>query len=1052
MPFDIYVSYSREDNRDGRITELIARIREEFRRFAGGELTAFLDPQDPLTGEEARKRAFDALAESSVLLMVLSPAHLESAQADWEIEHFLRHGDFRAADDEFAPIFFIEAPGADTSRFDQQSAAWLGRVRRDQGVELRPWLDEGANNLRSRGARTRLADLDRPPGDRISTLRRIDRATGNLTMHNPYFVGREAEMRRLHESAGLGRVGILTAVQGMGGLGKTALAIQYAHAYADFFPGGRWLVQCASKPSLASAIRSLDRDVGITLSEDEKADDVLAARRVLAELEARATRGVEAVGDEMDAARPRTLLLLDNVDDSRFLRPPQTDITAGKPWLHVLATTRLGADDFGYDPHHQTLIALDELPLDDAVRLIERHQPDGRFSGPTERDAARRLAEMLGGLTLAVEVAAVYLGERKGQVTCEDLLHRLKSEGVWGIEGAAQSTRWAVGHGEKTLEATLGPTLDILTPEETLVLRYAALLPPDLIPLSWLRALAAMKCSGLEAEAKVGYAQPWLDIARHLIDLRLLQVVEIDSASGTPKMVRLHRLVGEVVRAKDSAAGDHLRDVIANAKKRCNVLKNGWLDHANRWELEPLASLAYQLMDTNAGDAAPVIANDVGLYWRALGRYADAELLLRRALEIREQTLGPDHPSTLTSVNNLGLLLENRGDAETAEKLYRRAVEAATRTLGQEAPLALTYSGNLGAVLLGQCDYAGAEPLLRRVLEARERILGPDHPDTLGSVNNLAHMLDKMGNRSDAELLYRRVTETAARVLGDEHPKALTYQNNFASMLKANGDYQGAEPLFRKVLDARERILGRDHPDTLLSLNNLARLFEDRGEYRKAEPLFRRALDTATRTLGPDHPMTLLYTSNLAMSLLQQGDIAGAEPLLRFVLARREQIHGQDHPTVLDSVVVLGKLLYTKREYAGALTLTRRALEARERIYAADHPKVLVCVDSLATILNKTGDWDEARTLHERAATGTARVFGPEHPRTLTATNNLGVFLYRTGEIEQAEVIFRDVFEASSRILGPDHPITRKRAGNLQKLLQAKTRAKANSPSSPPTS
>ena len=204
-----------------------------------------------------------------------------------------------------APIYFVTIPGLDEPGFEQRAAAWFARVRRRQHFDLRPWFAAGRQALENQDVRTRLEDLERSLHTRLSRLRRIASAPGNLPAHNPRFVGRETEMRVLHEAAGLGQLGVISAVYGIGGLGKTALAIQYAFAYADFYPGGRWLIGCASMPGLAAAIRTLDSDLGVEFTDAEKLDDTRAARRILETLHERAERGATARAGEPNPPPPR---------------------------------------------------------------------------------------------------------------------------------------------------------------------------------------------------------------------------------------------------------------------------------------------------------------------------------------------------------------------------------------------------------------------------------------------------------------------------------------------------------------------------------------------------------------------------------------------------------------------------------------------------------------------------------------------------------------------------------------------------------------------------
>ena len=210
-------------------------------------------------------------------------------------------------------------------------------------------------------------------------------------------------------------------MHGIGGLGKTALAIQYAFAYADFYPGGRWLVLASSRHDLAAAIRTLDVDLKVEFTDEEKLDDTRAAKRILQNLHERAEREAAARAGEPNPPRPRTLLILDNIDDARLLQPPHTDLLSGCSWLHVLATTRLGPEQLSPDDARHRLLPVDELPEDDALRLIASYQPQGRFASDDERAAAREIVTLLQGFTLAVEVVAVHLAERGGRLTCEAL-------------------------------------------------------------------------------------------------------------------------------------------------------------------------------------------------------------------------------------------------------------------------------------------------------------------------------------------------------------------------------------------------------------------------------------------------------------------------------------------------------------------------------------------------------------------------------------------------------------------------------------------------------
>jgi tetratricopeptide (TPR) repeat protein len=309
---------------------------------------------------------------------------------------------------------------------------------------------------------------------------------------------------------------------------------------------------------------------------------------------------------------------------------------------------------------------------------------------------------------------------------------------------------------------------------------------------------------------------------------------------------------------------------------------------------------------------------------RGKGDDAGAEPLCRRALEGNERVLGPEHPNTLSSVNNLAGLLDSKGDYAGAEPLYRRALEAKERVLGPEHPDTLSSVNNLAALLDRKGDYAGAEPLYRRALEACERVLGAEHPDTLGSVNNLAVLLYRKGDDAGAEPLYRRALEARERVLGPEHPDTLRSVNNLAALLYSQGDYAGAEPLFRRALEASESVLGPEHPDTLSSVNNLAGLLRRQGDYAGAEPLYRRAVEAAERVLGHEHPNTVTFRQNLTNLLGKASRPDESTALRKEYIARMAAKEASAPPLTLRQ---LAFECYQDGDYPHAEQLLRRVLE-----------------------------------------------------------------------------------------------------------------------------
>ncbi len=290
------------------------------------------------------------------------------------------------------------------------------------------------------------------------------------------------------------------------------------------------------------------------------------------------------------------------------------------------------------------------------------------------------------------------------------------------------------------------------------------------------------------------------------------------------------------------------------------------------------------------------LADRLGRLYMGVGDLNTAVEWVQRSLAESRRVLGPEHPRTLSSLNNLASLLQATGEYAGAEPYFRRSLEVRERLLGPNHLQTLTAASNLGGLLKEMGDYSGADSHFRRVLEVRERSLGPEHPQTLTSINNLAGLLESKGDYVGADTLYRRALEARTRVLGPEHPDTLSSINNLASLLELKGDYVGADTLYRRTLEARTRVLGPEHPDTLSSVNNLASLLQSIGDYVGADTLYRRTLEARTRVLGPKHPDTLSSVNNLASLLQAMRDFIGAESLFQRALAGCEQTLGTDHP------------------------------------------------------------------------------------------------------------------------------------------------------------
>jgi tetratricopeptide (TPR) repeat protein len=389
------------------------------------------------------------------------------------------------------------------------------------------------------------------------------------------------------------------------------------------------------------------------------------------------------------------------------------------------------------------------------------------------------------------------------------------------------------------------------------------------------------------------------------------------------------------------------------------------------------------------------------------GKYGEAEPLLRKALAISEEVLGPKHPDTAQAYNELASNLESPGHAQEAEPLHRKALAIREEILGPKHPATAESSNNLALNLEAQGRAKEAEPLLRTAMAVFEEVLGPKHPDTATTYNNLAYNLDIQGRAQEAEPLHRKALALRQEVLGLKHPDTAGSYSNLAVNLLEQGRTQEAEPLLRRALAVWEEVLGPKHPHTATSYNNLAHNLDIQGRAQEAEPLHRKALAIREEVFGPKNSDTAGSYNNLAKNLQAQGRVQEAEPLLRKALAVWEEVLGPKHRHTATSYYNLASNLDAQDRAQEAEPLHRQALAVREEVLGPKHPHTAQSYHNLALNLQAQGRGKEAEPLHRKALAVFEEVLGPRHPHTAQSYYNLASNLQAQGRAKEAEPLWR---------------------------------------------
>ena len=859
---------------------------------------------------------------------------------------------------------------------------------------------------------------------------------------NPFFTGREKLLKRIHDtftSSGTASAQP-QALNGLSGIGKTQIALEYAYRFRDDYHYVFW-VQADKRQDLIQDFVTI-ADL-LNLREKDTKDQDITVAAVKRWLE-------EHLG---------WLLILDTADDLEMVRDYLP--TGGKG--HILLTTRAQAVG--------TLakgIEIDKMgPKEGALFLLHRarvleQEASLENASTADRAKAMEIIQFMDGLPLALDQAGAYIEETGCHLSSYvDLYKRsraklLKRRGGLVLDHPEPvATTWSISF--KKVQKANSAAADLL--------RLCVFLDPDNIP----EEIITKGASVLGCELQPVETDP--DKLNEIIEA--LQRFSLVRRNSTAKTLVIHRLVQAVlkdgmnmdiqyiwiertIRAINRAFPDveyttwpqcqqclphaficvsliEQRDItFIEATQLLNKIGTYLRESAKYAQAEALYKQAWAIREKTLVpqqvDKAENLNNLAMIYYRQ-GKYAQAEPLYQQALAIREQALGSEHPKVAESLNDLARLYYKQGQYVQAEPLYQRALAIREQALGPKHPKVAESLNDLARLYYEQGKYAQAEPLYQQALAIRENALGSEHPEVAESLNDLARLYYKQGKYAQAEPLYQQALAIREKTLGPEHPEVAKSLNDLAMLYYRQSKYKQAEPLYpqaqaisEEALAIREQSLGPEHPDVADSLNNLARLYADQGKYAQAEPLCQQALAIREQSLGPEHPDVADSLNNLAMLNYKQGQYVQAEPLYQRALAVREQALGLEHPKVAESLNDLAMLYYEQSKYAQAEPLYQRALAIREQALGSEHPDVAESLNDLAMLYYEQSKYAQAEPLYQRALAIREQALGSEHPDVAESLNDLAMLYYEQGQYVQAEPLYQRALAIREQALGSEHP------------------------------
>lgn len=732
---------------------------------------------------------------------------------------------------------------------------------------------------------------------------------------NVFFTGREGVLAKLRSQLNNGKnAAIAQAISGLGGIGKTQTAVEYAYRHRNDYTAIFW-VRAETRSETQTDFVDIARLLNLPeKDEPDPGDAVQAVKRWLEN-----TTG--------------WLLIFDNADKPEQLTDfrPRMGLAQGTTEncpQHILLTSRAQTfDSLGIAQP----IGLKQLSRQEAVIFLLT-RAGHTLNNENEKLAAASLAGALGYLPLALEQAGAYINAKSTDCAAylksysRRKLSLLEKKGpVAGAYLKSVATTWSINF--QAVEATSQAAADLL--------RMSAFLSPEAVPYELIETGASALGETLANELKdmqddpIAFAEVLASLTRYSLVraepsiqaysvARMVQEVQKSVLTAEESQLWIQRIIAALTLALTEAGYENwpkIERLLPHAKKTLEHIETYGIDseaataflaHIGQYfyerglyqNAESPYHKALVLDQKRLGNDHPNIAkrlDDLATVYSAQGCYGDAEPLFLQSLTLSQQSLNENHPDIATSLNNLALLYWKQGRYKSAEQLLRQAIEIDKSNPDQSDPDIAARLGSLAIVYSEQDKDDDAEALYIQAIELGKRTLNEDDPLLAMRLNNLGGFYAERGRYSEAEPLFMQAIEIGGESLGYEHPSVATWLNNLAYSCRGQGLYEYAEPLFLRAIELGKLSLGEQHPEVAIRLNNLAVMYKEQNRHDEAEPLFLEAIKIGERKLGNCHATLAVWLSDLADLYQDQCRYSEAERFYGQSLAIFQKSLGSNH-------------------------------------------------------------------------------------------------------------------------------------------------------------
>ncbi|MEM7113630.1 MAG: tetratricopeptide repeat protein [Chloroflexota bacterium] len=813
---------------------------------------------------------------------------------------------------------------------------------------------------------------------------------------NDDFTGRETDLITLARhllpwNAGKANVASsdMVALSGMGGLGKTQLAVEFAYRYGRFYEGGIYWLSFAQANNVPEEIANVGGERGMKLFKE--ADQLTVADQA------------GRVQQTWQAATPR-LLIFDNCEDEELLKQ-WLPVTGG---CRVLLTTRrnIWSRELGIILH-----PLDKLERQESLALLQQLAPDAIA---LDQATMEKIAAELGDLPLALHLAGSFLARYK-RITPERYLAQLRQIGLLkhpSLQGRGISYS-PTGH-ELHVARTFAITNEQFQPDNPIhemaqqLLQHAACFSPgETIPRSLLVAtvLTGVDDDDLMAELLAE------DGIEHLLTLGFL--------AGKGNALTMHPLVAAFVQ-ENLANMPKIYGVVITAVLRLITTQQQTMNSLFALSI-PTSQLRY-LTEWGLKEPTSQVATLANLFGQHLidrQDYDGALAFLQQTLPLHKQLSESNRAAVAQNLIHLGTAYVRKSSFEQGRAHFQQAIAQLTT-----APA--DTQQELGQLLLGQAysrlseahskmgNFAEALEANQQALTIYEETEGFQHLDTANCLRNRGTIFIEMGDFEQAQAPYEQAIASFQQILGSDSSSVARIQGNLGWIYMQVGRYTQARQTLEEAFATLEGNLGPEHQYTLSVLHSLGQLYYERGNYAEAEATLTKGVSLRQKLMGNVHHTTAFMQTDLGIVLRETERFEEAEPLLQAALDTRKQIYGEEHPWTVQSFNHLGKLYLEMGSFEKAAVLLQQAWELNQK----HNPEYLSMADSLdlrGDLLAKTERLAEAKAYWEQSRAIRENLQGATSPKLAPTLNRLARWQLEMGDLGLA----RELAETAVSLLQP---------------------------------